>query len=258
MGIVASVAGIFVSRFALRYKTILCRDRDYLGAKKFDFIYNERKQKRSCSVDMMIYDMKVNHLTNPLGFRMMRTVFSWKVKDAAGKRQTQARIRIASDDAMTDILADTGWDAAADSLGYKVSFALEPVTRYYWTVAVQSDAGEEAVSDVQWFETGKGQQPWAGKWISCDNTEKRHPYFEKEISPAKKVESARLYICGLGLYEAFYNGERIGSEYLTPYSNDYNEWVQYQTYDVTEHLKRAGKLSVLLGNGWYKERFGQA
>ncbi len=256
MGIVASVAGIFVSRFALRYKTILCRDRDYLGAKKFDFIYNERKQKRSCSVDMMIYDMKVNHLTNPLGFRMMRTVFSWKVKDAAGKRQTQARIRIASDDAMTDILADTGWDAAADSLGYKVSFALEPVTRYYWTVAVQSDAGEEAVSDVQWFETGKGQQPWAGKWISCDNTEKRHPYFEKEISPAKKVESARLYICGLGLYEAFYNGERIGSEYLTPYSNDYNEWVQYQTYDVTEHLKRAGKLSVLLGNGWYKERFG--
>ena len=25
---------------------------------------------------------------------------------------------------------------------------------------------------------------------------------------------------------------------------------------MTEHLKRAGKLSVLLGNGWYKERFG--
>ena len=45
---------------------------------------------------MKIYDMKVNHLTNPLGFRMTRTVFSWKVKEAAGKRQTQARIRIAS------------------------------------------------------------------------------------------------------------------------------------------------------------------
>ena len=26
----------------------------------------------------------------------------------------------------------------------------------------------------------------------------------------------------------------IGEEDLTPYSNDYNAWVQYQTYDVTE------------------------
>ena len=40
------------------------------------------------------------------------------------------------------------------------------------------------------------------------------------------------------------------------YSNDYNEWVQYQTYDVTELLQSSGRLSVLLGNGWYKARFG--
>lgn len=205
---------------------------------------------------MNIYGMKVNHLTNPLGFRMTRTVFSWKVKDAEGKKQTQARICIAADADMKEILADTGWSAEIDSLGCKVDLPLKPVTRYYWTVAVQSDAGEEAVSGPQWFETGKRQQPWVGQWITCDSEEKRHPYFEKEISPAKDVESARLYICGLGLYEVYYNAERIGSEYLTPYSNDYNEWVQYQTYDVTKQMKQSGKLSVLLGNGWYKERFG--
>ena len=39
---------------------------------------------------MQIYDMKVNHLTNPLGFRMPRTVFSWKVKEAEGRRQEAA------------------------------------------------------------------------------------------------------------------------------------------------------------------------
>jgi alpha-L-rhamnosidase len=49
---------------------------------------------------------------------------------------------------------------------------------------------------------------------------------------------------------------QIGDEYLTPYSNDYNEWVQYQTFDMTEHLKQQGTLSILLGNGWYKSRFG--
>lgn len=207
---------------------------------------------------MQIYDTKVNHLTNPLGFRMERTVFSWKVKEAKGTRQSAARIRIASDAEMEGILYDSGWDKEADSLAFPVKMELKPRTRYYWTVAVESDAGEQAVSDVQWFETAKREENWVGKWITCDSTEKRHPYFEKEIGPAegKEVAKARLYISGLGLYEAFYNGERIGDEYFTPYSNDYNEWVQYQTYDVTEQMKNAGTLSVLLGNGWYKARFG--
>lgn len=207
---------------------------------------------------MQIYDTKVNHLTNPLGFRMERTVFSWKVKEAKGTRQSAARIRIASDAEMEGILYDSGWDKEADSLAFPVKMELKPRTRYYWTVAVESDAGEQAVSDVQWFETAKREENWVGKWITCDSTEKQHPYFEKEIGPAegKEVAKARLYISGLGLYEAFYNGERIGDEYFTPYSNDYNEWVQYQTYDLTEQMKNAGTLSVLLGNGWYKARFG--
>lgn len=205
---------------------------------------------------MKIYDCKVNHLTNPLGFRMIRTVFSWKVKEAQGKKQTEARIQAARDYEMKEIIADTGWDVDADSLGYKVEMELQPRSRCYWTVSVRSDAGEEAVSRVQWFETGKREEPWIGKWITCDSIEKRHPYFEKEILPKKAVRKARLYLCGLGLYEAFYRGERIGAEYLTPYSNDYHEWVQYQTYDVTEQMQESGTLSVLLGNGWYKARFG--
>ncbi len=211
---------------------------------------------------MRLYDLKVNHLTNPLGFRMERAVFSWKVADAQGKRQQAARVCVASDEKMQEILFDSGWDEQADSLGYRASIELKPCTRYYWMVSVRSDKGEEAEGKVQWFETGKRQQPWKAKWITCDNSEKRHPFFEKEIVPSKKVASARLYICGLGLYEAFYqpdgSGEamRIGEEYLTPYSNNYREWVQYQTYDVTGLMQQAGTLSVLLGNGWYKARFG--
>ena len=205
---------------------------------------------------MRIYDCKVNHLTNPLGFRMTRTVFSWKVREAQGKRQTEARIQAAKDPDMKERIYDTGWDADADSLGCKLELQLQPRTRYYWTVSVRSDAGEEAASEVQWFETGKHGEPWIGKWITCDSTEKRHPYFEKDMIPQKAVKNARLYLCGLGLYEAFYRDERIGGEYLTPYSNDYHEWVQYQTYDVTEQMQESGKLSILLGNGWYKARFG--
>lgn len=41
-----------------------------------------------------------------------------------------------------------------------------------------------------------------------------------------------------------------------PYCNNYNKWLQYQTYDVTSQLAKGGNLEVLLGNGWYKGRFG--
>lgn len=211
---------------------------------------------------MQIYDTKVNHLTNPLGFRMKRVVFSWKVKNAKGKSQDCARILVAADKNMQDILFDSGYDPEADSLAYPVSMALMSCTRYYWTVSVKTDQDEIATSEIQWFETAKMQEEWTGKWISCDNSEHRHPYFEKEIHPLKKVASARLYVCGLGFYEAYYQPEdketevRIGEEYLTPYSNDYNEWVQYQTFDISELIQNSGTLRILLGNGWYKARFG--
>ena len=215
---------------------------------------------------MQIYDMKVNHLTNPLGFRMPRTVFSWKVKGAEGKKQASARLLAAADERMEEILFDSGFDEKADSLAWRAAFELQPRTRYYWTVTVRSELGEEATGEVQWFETAKMEEAWTARWITCDNSEKRHPYFEKDVKVDKPVERARLYISGLGLYEAFYQAkedaaggpERIGEEYLTPYCNDYNEWVQYQTYDVTKLLQRSGRLSVLLGNGWYKGRFGFA
>ncbi|MCC8104356.1 MAG: family 78 glycoside hydrolase catalytic domain, partial [Clostridiales bacterium] len=210
---------------------------------------------------MKIYDMKINHLTNPLGFRMTRTVFSWKVAEATGKNQTEARIQVATDAQMRKMVFDSGFEKEADSLGYHADFELEPCTRYYWTVTVRTDAEEEAVGETQWFETAKRADPWTGKWITCNNEKKRHPIFEKEICPAKPVRQGRLYICGLGLYEAYFDGARIGDEYLTPYSNDYKEWIQYQTFDVTEQIKNAAdkpKLSIWLGNGWYKARFGFA
>ena len=207
---------------------------------------------------MQIYSLKVNHLKNPLGFFMPRTIFSWKVTEAKGSMQKWARIRIASDAEMTALVYDSGEDAEAESQGTRVNIALLPRTRYYWTVTVCTDADEAVTSQVQWFETARQDETWTAQWITCESTQTRHPIFHKNITPAagKTVSRARLYICGLGLYEAFYNGQRIGGEYLTPYCNDYKEWVQYQTYDVTQELQQAGELAVHLGNGWYKGRFG--
>lgn len=199
---------------------------------------------------MRIEHCRVNHLANPLGFAMEKTVFSWVVEDAKGKYQKEARILVKTGGS---IVADTQW-AELDSLAAPVEVPLKPRTRYTWTVAVRTDAGEEAVSEENWFETGL--ETWQAKWIGCDDSEPRHPVFTKRIEPRREVSSARLSICGLGLYEARWNGKKIGNECLAPFCNNYSDWIQYQTYDMTQQLKEAGELSVELGNGWYKGRFG--
>lgn len=199
---------------------------------------------------MQIEHCRVNHLANPLGFAMEKQVFSWVVEDAKGKYQKKARILVKVGGS---IAADTGWKNL-DSVAATVELTLKPRTRYAWTVAVRTDAGEDAVSEENWFETGL--DTWQAKWIGCDDSEPRHPVFTKRIEPGREVSAARLYICGLGLYEARWNGEKIGNEYLAPFCNNYNDWIQYQTYDVTQQLNAAGALSVELGNGWYKGRFG--
>ncbi|NLX08297.1 MAG: family 78 glycoside hydrolase catalytic domain, partial [Chloroflexi bacterium] len=72
-----------------------------------------------------------------------------------------------------------------------------------------------------------------------------------------RAVAARAYICGLGLYHCELNGEKVGDEYFTPYCNAYDQWIQYQTFDLTDQLVTGANLiTVMLGNGWYKGRYG--
>lgn len=219
---------------------------------------------------MKIIECKVNHVANPVGYEIKSPVFSWKVMEAKGKRQLSAKVRVSLAEDMTDCIVDTGFRTDIDSLGFKAEMELLPRTRYYWDVTVRTDAAEETPSAVRFFETGKMNEPWAAKWISCEqqpmtaegNTQgafERHPVFLKRIQVHGKPRNARLYVCGLGLYEAYCNGKKIGVECLTPYCNNYNRWLQYQTYDITEQLAESGgtaELAILLGKGWYCGRFG--
>lgn len=201
---------------------------------------------------MKIQNGKVCHLTNPVGYAFGTPVFSWTVSGAEGKKAESSRLIVKAEE---KTVMDTGW-SQLDSLCTQGTFAPEPMTEYTWTVSVRSDAGEKAVSEEYHFETGKMDTPWQGKWITCDSTEERHPIFYKQISPKGPVKKARLYICGLGLYEAYWDGKKIGDEYLTPYCNNYHNFLQAETFNVTEELQESGILSVELGNGWYKGRYG--
>lgn len=207
---------------------------------------------------MKITNLKVNHLTNPLGFNVKKPVFSFQVAESTGKVAKESRIRISAEESMQNPLYDSGYSSEISSLAFKPDFICEGGKRYYWDVSVRADNGEVGTSEAAWFEGGRKEEKWEIPWITAPFGQEIHPVFEKEfqLDAQRKAVSARLYISGLGVYEAYLNGEKTGDEYLAPFYNDYRFWVQYQTYDITRQLHEGtNQLAVALGNGWYKGRF---
>ncbi|NLB38937.1 MAG: family 78 glycoside hydrolase catalytic domain [Clostridiales bacterium] len=205
---------------------------------------------------MRIRNLRCDHLTEALGFALDQPTFTWTVEGARGKKQASARLEISRDSAFADTLYDSGEQADLSSVGVTPELSLAPRTRYHYRVTVKSDAGETAQA-ASWFETGKRNEHFKGQWIAAPYEDSVHPVLGTTFTVDGPVKSARLYASALGVYEASINGVKAGDEILAPFFNDYNHWVQVQTYDVTE-LLRPGKnqISAMLGSGWYSGRFG--
>lgn len=209
---------------------------------------------------MKIYGLKTNYQKNPLGIELSKITFSWKVAQAKGKFQTWARFVLSTDNKFKEIVFDSK-EADINSSAYNPELELEPARTYYWRVTVRGDSGDEAVSETAVFEGGHPAKEWHGDWIQAPFVKELHPVFRKSFSLDTKeyedLKAARLYLCGLGVYEVYLNGEKVGDQYLTPYFTDYRYWTQYQTYDVQPYLKAGeNQIDVYLGNGWYKGRLG--
>ena len=87
-------------------------------------------------------------------------------------------------------------------------------------------------------------------WIT--NRTKAPFYLRREFTIEKPIGSAVLRVCGLGQFNAYLNGKRVGDHALDPAWTDYNKLAQYVTYDVTELLDSgANALGIEVGNGWY-------
>lgn len=85
------------------------------------------------------------------------------------------------------------------------------------------------------------------------------PQLRKAFEITKPVKKATVYATALGLYELSMNGKRVGVDHLSPGWTDYNQFVQYQTYDVTGMLENGSNaLGALLGDGWYSGHVAMA
>lgn len=80
------------------------------------------------------------------------------------------------------------------------------------------------------------------------------PMFRRTFSVKRKVARARLYATARGIYECSINGKRVGKEYFAPGASQYDKHLLYQTYDVTEFLKKGENgIGCTLSSGWWSD-----
>ncbi|MGN6426461.1 MAG: family 78 glycoside hydrolase catalytic domain [Leifsonia sp.] len=120
-----------------------------------------------------------------------------------------------------------------------------------------------AWSDEHVFEAGLFDRDWTAEWISPADADQqaygKRPghLFRRDVVIGQDVVSARLYSTALGVYEAFVNGERVGTAELSPGTTSYDTTVYAQAADVTAALRAGGNLlELVVTDGWYLGQVG--
>lgn len=201
-------------------------------------------------------DLKVNHLTTPLGVDDATPQMEWC---ATGNDQKEYRVLVGTDSAAVAVgnadAWNSGWQRSADRRTVYAGKPLKPFTIYFWRVEVADGAGHLS-SAISRFETGLMGQ-WKGAWISDDKDKdyRPAPYFRKDFKVRKTVRQARAYLSAGGLFCLTVNGLRASNHFLDPVYTRYDRRCTYVTIDVTPLLRSGDNtVGLVLGNGWYNHQ----
>lgn len=219
--------------------------------------------------DVTVERMRCELLTNPLGLDAINPRLSWNIlSNTQGQKQTAYRILVAS--TLENLNNDTGdiWDSEkvnserSDNIDYDGK-ALTSDSKYFWKVRIWDKNERPAEwSASSFWTTGllEGAE-WKAKWIGFDqaidddDTQAEHRILaarmlRNEFGIDKEVSKASVFVCGLGLFEFYLNGEKVGDQVLAPALSEYDKRLYYMTFDVTDKLVvGANAIGTILGNG---------
>ena len=241
------------------------------------------------SADITPVDLKCEYLRNPLSVDSPNPRLSWTFKATDSKKQNLTQkayqIIVSTDQQKLDKNVGDLWDTkkVVSDRNNHIRYEGKPLTARqtaYWKVKVwdQNDKPSEYSSPTFW---GKGLEfkDWSAQWIGApkgtqekalvnlSDTDmkviKSRPglgpvlYFRKAFETDSKVKSAKVYATAQGLYKLLINGQPYQDQYLAPGWTDYQQTIEYQTYDITDLVKKDNVLTALLGKGWFSGYVGQ-
>jgi alpha-L-rhamnosidase len=203
--------------------------------------------------------LRCEYKTNPLGIDVTQPRLTWQLRSPErGARQSAYQVQVTRDGAK---VWDTGRVATAASVHVPYEGpALESSRLYTWRVRVWDGAGKASAwsAPASWEMGLLKPGDWTARWIEASGdvpskASQPAPMLRGSFTVKGAVKAARAYVTSLGLYELEINGKRVGDQVFTPGWTSYHHRLQYQTFDVTSHL-RAGEnaIGATLGDGWYR------
>lgn len=219
------------------------------------------------SAQIQLQHLRCEMLVNPLGIDVKQPRLNWEITSIKRNTlQTAYQIIVASSANKLNKNIGDLWDSkkvsSIESIQNKyLGKTLNSRQGCFWKVKVWTNNGESNWSEPAFWTMGLLQPAdWKAKWIGFD---KAFPwdsvtqfsrlsarYFRKEFQSNSTIKKATVYMVGLGLYELYLNGQKVGDQVLTPAPTDYRKSVLTNTYDVTNQIKNgANAIATVLGNG---------
>jgi alpha-L-rhamnosidase len=229
---------------------------------------------------MKVEALTCEHLTNPTVVDVMHPRLSWMDEEVSEKtrndRQTAYRICVSSSkEKLLQGKADV-WDSGKrnSSDSYLIPYngpRLLSGNDYWWRVMVWN--GKHTAS--RWSEPahwGMGiltANEWKAQWIGAP-WDGEAPLLRKSFHVKGDIVSAKAFVTGLGYFEFYMNGKRVGNDYFVPGFTNYttrtgldkaaitieNKFrayrVMYLSYDVTDLLTKGENVAgAIVGDGFY-------
>lgn len=231
---------------------------------------------------LSVANLQIENRANPLGVDNVKPVLSWQLQsNQKNVLQTAYQILVSDNEELLNKNIGNTWDSkkVTTNTSIQVEYKgkrLVSTKKYYWKVKVWDNKGNTTGwSTISSWQMGLLQkEDWTkAKWIGYDEIvdslrivplmhqsgkkswgARRNilPLLRKEFAVAKKIKSATVFICGLGHFELFVNGKKIGDHFLDPGWTNYSKQAQYVTFDITNKLQQGkNAIGVMLGNGFF-------
>ena len=235
----------------------------------FSLSKNNGNKGMSIGTKVKITNLKVEYLSDPVGIDVKKPRLSWElISEERDFKQIAYQIIIAS--SVKKLSKNEGdiWDSQKINSDNTINILfngnpLTSGTEYFWKVRIWDNKGDasEWSKPAKWSMGLLDNNDWNASWIGLDKAvgnDKPDSSFRqlsarmlrKEFESNKKIKRATAYICGLGLFELYFNGQKIGDQVQVPALSEYPKRSYYMTFEVTKDLiDGENAIGVILGNG---------